>query len=96
MKKLVLAIAIASVSIPVFAGYVQGYMRSDGTYVQGYYRTNPDNTVTNNYDYKGNVNPYTGETGTRTYNQFPSYQTQQPQTYNPGGYLQTNPYFPLR
>lgn len=47
--------------------YVHGYTRSDGTYVAPYYRSEPDDTVTNNYSYEGNVNPYTGEVGTNQY-----------------------------
>jgi len=46
---------------------VSGYYRSNGTYVQPYVRSSPDNTVTNNYSYQGNTNPYTGQTGTNPY-----------------------------
>lgn len=45
--------------------YQNGYQRSDGTPVQGHYKTNNDNTNTNNYSTSGNSNPYTGETGSR-------------------------------
>lgn len=45
--------------------YTRGYMRSDGTYVQGYYRSSPNNTRLDNYSTRGNINPYTGERGTR-------------------------------
>lgn len=55
-----------------FAGYVNGYTRRDGTYVEGYYRSDPNNTVTDNYSYKGNTNPYTGETGSNYYRNSPS------------------------
>jgi len=65
--------------------YVQSYTRSNGTYVQGYMRTAPDNNVWNNYSTKGNINPYTGQPGTiDPYNQiqpppppssFPSFPT---------------------
>lgn len=44
--------------------YVNGYYRSDGTYVQPYYRTRPNRTTLDNYSTKGNVNPYTGQPGT--------------------------------
>lgn len=47
--------------------YVRGHYRSDGTYVQGYERSRRDNTVTNNYSYSGNTNPYTGEVGRNHY-----------------------------
>ncbi len=45
--------------------YVNGYYRSEGTYVQPYYRTRPNSTTLDNYSTKGNVNPYTGQPGTR-------------------------------
>jgi hypothetical protein len=45
---------------------VQGYERKNGTYVEPYHRTTPDTTQKNNYETKGNVNPYTGKEGTKT------------------------------
>ncbi|AEI47557.1 hypothetical protein [Runella slithyformis] len=48
---------------------VNGYYRKDGTYVQPHYRSNPDNTPTNNWSYPGNTNPYTGKTATGSSNQ---------------------------
>jgi hypothetical protein len=45
--------------------YVNGYYRSNGTYVQGHYRTRPNRDKTDNYSYRGNVNPYTGKVGTQ-------------------------------
>lgn len=44
--------------------YVSGYYRSNGTYVQGHYRTAPNSTINDNYSTVGNVNPYTGKAGT--------------------------------
>jgi hypothetical protein len=41
-------------------GWVRPYYKSDGTYVPGHYRSNPDGNPYNNYSYPGNVNPYTG------------------------------------
>lgn len=41
--------------------WVNGYTRSNGTYVQGYYRSSPDSNPYNNYSYPGNLNPYTGK-----------------------------------
>jgi len=72
MKRFCFSLLMASVlslfSTAVFADeYVNGYTRSNGTYVQGYYRSSPDNTVTNNYSYEGNVNPHTGAVGTNRY-----------------------------
>jgi hypothetical protein len=43
---------------------VHGYTRSDGTYVQPYHRSAPDNNPYNNYGTQGNYNPYTGQAGT--------------------------------
>ena len=40
---------------------VRGYYRKDGTYVQPYYRSNPDGNPYNNWSFPGNVNPYTGK-----------------------------------
>ena len=44
--------------------HVNGYTRTDGTYVQSHYRTHADDTRSNNYSTKGNVNPYTDQPGT--------------------------------
>jgi hypothetical protein len=44
---------------------VRGYYRSNGTYVQPHYRSNPDGNRYNNWSTRGNVNPYTGKRGTR-------------------------------
>jgi len=43
--------------------YVRPYMRKDGTYVGGHYRTNPDKSTSNNWSTKGNVNPFTDRKG---------------------------------
>lgn len=50
--------------------YVNGYYRRDGTYVQPYHRSAPDNNFNNNYSSQGNINPYTGQEGTVTYDQY--------------------------
>jgi hypothetical protein len=41
--------------------HVNGYYRSNGTYVLPYTRSSPDGNPYNNYSYPGNVNPYTGK-----------------------------------
>jgi hypothetical protein len=46
------------------AGHVNGHYRSNGTYVNGYQRTNPDGNKFNNYSTQGNYNPYNGKVGT--------------------------------
>ena len=45
--------------------YVDGYTKSNGTYVEGHYRSSPNDTVSDNYSTEGNVNPYTDEEGNR-------------------------------
>jgi hypothetical protein len=40
--------------------HVNGYFRSNGTYVQPHERTYPNATKTDNYSYPGNYNPNTG------------------------------------
>ena len=44
----------------------RGYTTQSGTYVQPHRQTNPNNTQMDNYGTRGNVNPYTGQTGTRS------------------------------
>jgi hypothetical protein len=41
-------------------------MTNQGTYVQPHQQTNPNSTQYDNYGTRGNVNPYTGQTGTRS------------------------------
>lgn len=43
-----------------------GYTNNRGTYVQPHQQTNPNGTQYDNYGTRGNVNPYTGSTGTRS------------------------------
>ena len=44
--------------------YHRGYMRHDGTYVQPHYQSAPNHSRLDNYSTQGNVNPYTGSSGT--------------------------------
>lgn len=50
--------------------FVNGYTHRDGTYVAPHMRSSPDNNYNNNWSVAPNVNPYTGQQGTRapTYN----------------------------
>ncbi len=45
--------------------HVDGYTETDGTYVQPHYRTSPDSSSLNNWGSEGNINPFTGEEGSR-------------------------------
>ncbi len=67
MKNLFFLIVLFFTTALTFAQsevWVNGYYRSNGTYVQGYYRTAPDYTINNNWSTVGNVNPHTGKAGT--------------------------------
>jgi hypothetical protein len=44
---------------------VHGYFRKDGRYVAPHHQSNPDTNFNNNWSTKPNINPYTGQTGTR-------------------------------
>ena len=57
---------------------VRGYYRSNGTYVKPHMRSNPDGNFNNNWSTLGNVNPYTGNPGTKIH---PNYQTNGSYTY---------------
>jgi hypothetical protein len=46
--------------------YVNPYQTGQGNYVPGHYQTNPNNTDMDNYSTRGNYNPNSGQTGTRT------------------------------
>lgn len=45
---------------------VKGYTKKDGTYVAPHRQTSPNSTTRDNYGTRGNYNPYTGKTGTRS------------------------------
>jgi hypothetical protein len=81
MKRLVLALSFAAALAPSLAHaegqynpygnssggdvYVHSYTRSDGTSVEPHYRSPQDGDRSNNWSTKGNVNPYTGQAGTK-------------------------------
>ena len=70
MKKSLLLIA-SLLAFAASAGatgtHVNGYTRSNGTYVQPHERSAPNGIVTDNYSYRGNSNPYTGSVGVNDY-----------------------------
>lgn len=82
MRRLVVAIALAAAlfaptivqpSEALACGtYVSGYTRASGTYVNGHYRSCSNSTVTDNYTFRDNYNPYTSERGTNYYRSSPS------------------------
>ncbi|ENU80608.1 hypothetical protein F975_01662 [Acinetobacter sp. ANC 3789] len=44
---------------------VSGYTKKNGTYVASYEKSHNNSTQLDNFDTKGNVNPYTGKDGTK-------------------------------
>lgn len=67
MRKIIVLLLMLSVGSSVLADqYVRGYYRQNGTYVNGYHRSSPNSTRLDNYSTRGNVNPYTGQRGTRS------------------------------
>jgi hypothetical protein len=73
MSRSLIGLFLALFALPVLAGSVrvQGYYRSNGTYVAPYTRSSPNSTRLDNYSTKGNYNPYTGAAGTQ--NPYPTY-----------------------
>lgn len=55
----------SSYGVNTTSTYVNGYTKSNGTYVQGHYRSSQNSTNHDNYSTSGNYNPYTGTTGSR-------------------------------
>jgi hypothetical protein len=47
--------------------HVRGHASKRGIYVVPHMRTSPDHSYLNNWSSKGNVNPYTGRTGSKRY-----------------------------
>lgn len=95
MKKLAILFAALCVSASAVADtWVRGHFRDNGTYVQPHYRSSPDNSYNNNWSVRPNVNPYTGQRGTRA----PRYPNNSPySTYRDrNSPLYNSPYSPYR
>lgn len=65
--RFLISLIILTISINLLAQdvKVKGYYRKDGTYVQPHNRSRPNKTKMDNWSTYGNVNPYTGERGTK-------------------------------
>ena len=68
MIKVILAVAAVLLTTPVMAQsvYHRGYTTQRGTYVAPHYQSAPNGTTFDNWSTQGNVNPYTGQEGTRS------------------------------
>jgi hypothetical protein len=66
MKKIFLALVVLGFMMSICSAdeYVNGYYKKNGTYVQPYHRTSPNNSTYDNYSTRGNTNPYNGNRGT--------------------------------
>jgi len=92
MKKLLFSLATLLITLISFgqsSTYVNGYTRSNGTYVQSYYRTMPNSTRNDNYSTIGNINPYTGTAGTKPGD---SYYSSYSNSYNTPSYSTLSSY----
>ena len=70
MKNLIKAVVVtgilaATIGSATADSQVQGYFRSNGTYVAPHVRTSPNATRLDNYSTQGNYNPYSGKMGTQ-------------------------------
>ena len=69
--------SVPSITVPTSVPdvrYQSGYSRSDGTYVNGHYKTRSNQTNYDNFSTQGNINVYTGTQGSRA------------RDYSPGAY----------
>ena len=71
MKNIFLVIFITLLSLASVEARdvaVRGYTKYNGTYVEPHYRSSPNQYKNDNWSTSGNTNPYTGKSGTNTYN----------------------------
>jgi hypothetical protein len=89
MKLALIALAVAALPGAAMAQtYVHGYTTKNGTYVAPHYRSAPDGNPYNNWSTVGNVNPYTGQVGTK--NPYSSYSNPYATpSYTPPSYTST-------
>ena len=86
MKRIAFFILLFA-SINMFADqHVIGYYKSNGTNVDSYMKSSPNNTKSDNFSTYGNVNPYTGQAGTKTYSDYNNYGHNKSSNSNSSGY----------
>lgn len=85
MRTVLLAVVAAIFTTSANAQvYVHGFTTKNGTYVAPHYRSAPDGNPYNNWSTVGNVNPYTGQAGTK--NPYSYGNTYNPYSYTVPGY----------
>lgn len=62
---LIFMVNINAQSVNSSIRYQKGYVKKNGTYVQGHYKTRSNNTNHDNYSTQSNTNPYTKKNGKR-------------------------------
>lgn len=70
MKKIALLVLLAASASAMADQYVRGHFRKDGIYVEPHVRSSPNSTTLDNYSTQGNMNPYTGKSGTEPYDPY--------------------------
>lgn len=60
MRKILFLFCFVTTPVASAQVWVDDYYRSDGTHVEGHYRSEPDGIEENNWSYPGNNNPYDG------------------------------------
>ena len=88
MKRFItlISLAVLLVASTAFARdvYVRGHTKRDGTYVAPHHRTAPNHTRNDNWSTQGNVNPYTGQHGTKSPDPYGGYSNQYNKRPSPG------------
>ena len=66
MKTITIIATALLIASPAFAKtvVVKPHVTKQGTYKPASYRTSPNGTKIDNFSTKGNINPYTGKSGT--------------------------------
>jgi hypothetical protein len=84
----------ALLATSAFAGdvYVRPHVTQQGTYVQGYMKTAPNETRLDNYSTQGNVNPYTGQAGNKPLYSAPTYSAPSYSVPQPASAYEYQPY----
>ena len=65
MRFLFVVLALGLSSDALAQTHVDPYTKKDGTYVQGHEKSKANSSTYDNYSSKPNVNPYTGEKGSK-------------------------------